>query len=262
MTLDRNSHQPIDNDIVAAKAFAAQFNKKNLSRLVSVIPFIKDFKDALDKSSEMFQDYNVDYTLTLIKTMYHQGKLNSKDNIDDLTQRLHNDEALSLFVGHCKEIADRSNSRMAKILLAIYTAKVITSPKLIEDPVSGVMIDVLSSVNDFDLFHFEDMSDFLNMKEDMLKEQSIKQAFEITANKRKIQSPPRKKMFFDFRTSIRKFINMGVFDLTLGNAVYDSNPIVKMNNYSDILYELCKEYHELYEKTEKPSEWGFFLYSA
>lgn len=254
MTLDRNEYTPTDTDIVASKAFASQFNKKNLSRVISIIPVIKDFKDALDKASEMSQDYNIDYTLTLIETMYHQGKLNSKDNIDELTQRLHDNDGLSLFVGHCKEIADRSNSRMAKILLAIYTAKVITSPKLVEDPVSGVMIDVLSSVNDFDLSHFEDMSDFLIKKEDMFKEQSIKQAFEITANQKKIQSPPRKKMFFDFRTSIKKFINMGVFDLALGSVVSDSNTKIKMNNYSDILYELCKEYHELYENTEEPSE--------
>jgi len=254
MTFDRKTHQPTDTDIVAAKAFSSQFNKKNLSRAISIIPIIKDFKDALDKTSEMHKDFKVDYTLTLIETMYHQGKLNNKDNIDELTQRLHDDEGLSLFVGHCKEIADRSNSRMAKILLAIYTAKVITSPKLIEDPVSGVMIDVLSSVNDFDLKHFEEMSDFLNSKNELFKEQPIKQAFEFTANKREIQSPPRKKMFFDFRTSIRKFINMGVFDLGLKNTVYDSNPIIKMNNYSNILYELCIEYHELYEKSEKPPE--------
>lgn len=252
MTINRDEHTPTTADAAAFKALTKQFTTENLGRLISVTPVIKDFKDALNKGVEAYEAYKVDFLLELIHSMHHEGKLNEQDNIEKITKQLNNDTTLSLFVGHCKEVAEQSNSRMAKIMLAIYTGKVITSPELIQDPVSGVIIDTLSSVNDFNLRHFEDLAKYLNDHEGQVE---VQRAYSVIANWHKVQSPERRKGLLDFKTSIRKFINIGTLDLISGGVSYSSRMIVQQNHYSPMLYELCQEYHELYEQTqEEPSE--------
>lgn len=252
MTINRDDeHLPTAADAAAFKALTKQFTMENLGRLISVTPVIKDFKDALDKGVEAYKGYKVDFLLELIHSMYSDGELDERENIEKLTKQLNDDVTLSLFIGHCKEVADQSNSRMAKLILAVYAGRVITEPELIQDPVSGVIIDVLSSVNDFDLLHFEDMFYYLNNHR---KQENLQRAFEIVADIKRIQSPSRRKMLNDFKMSIKKFINMGVFDHAAGSTLSAKNPTIESNDYSVILYELCQEYRELYEiKQEEPS---------
>lgn len=249
---NRDHHTPTAADSAAFRAFVRQLNMENLGRVASVTPVIKDFKDALDKGIAAYEGYKVDFLLELIRSMYHEGKLNEQDNIDKLTKQLNDDATLGLFVGHCKEVADQSNSRMAKIMLAIYTGKVITSPKLVQDPVSGVIIDTLSSVNDFNLRHLEDMLKYMN---EYAQQVEVQRAYSVIANWHQVQSPERRKGLMDFKTSMRKFVNIGILDLASGGVSYTSKMIVQPNHYSPMIFELCQEYHELYERTqEEPSE--------
>lgn len=252
MNENQNEHTPTTADAAAFKALTKQFTAKNLDRLISVTPVIKDFKDALDKGIEAYEGYKVDFLLELIYSMHHEGKLNEQDNIEKLTKQLNDDATLSMFVGHCKEIAEQSNSRMAKIMLAIYTGKVITSPELVEDPVSAVLIDTLSSVNDFNLRHLEDMLKYMDKHESQIE---VRRAYDVIANGYGVQSHKRRKGLLDFKTSMRKFVNLGVLDLASGGLDYSSRMILQPNHYSPMIYELCQEYRELYEPTQKkPSE--------
>lgn len=246
MKENRNEHKPTSLDSAASKAFVSQvINKTNFSRAVSVIPGLKDVKEIFDRAGEAYDDYNIDFNIRLVDTMYRKGDIN-QENVDQLKKLLHDDRSLKLFVGHCKDVADKSNSQTAKMILAVYAARVINSPEMTGDPVSGVIIDVLSSVNDFDLVHFEEMSLYLVEHRPIDR---ISMAFEIMSDIKGVQSPLRDKILTDFRTSIKKFINMGVFDLADGSVVSSSNPTIKSNRYSKILYQLCMEYHELYEQT-------------
>lgn len=252
MKEDPNEHTPTSLDAAASKAFVSQvINKTNFGRAVSVIPGLKDIKEIFDRAGEAYDDYNIDFNIRLVDTMYRKGDIN-QENVDQLKRLLHDDRSLTLFIGHCKDVADKSNSQAAKMILAVYAARVINSPELTGDPVSGVIIDVLSSVNDFDLIHFEQMSLYLI---DHRPKERISMAFEIMSDIKGIQAHLRRKMLVDFRTSIKKFMNMGVFDLADGSPVSASNPTIKSNHYSDIIYQLCIEHHELYEPTqEEPSE--------
>lgn len=256
MEKNRDDHTPTTADAAAFKALAKQFTKEklkeNVGKAMSVTPVVKDFKDALDVCVELYKGWEVDFILELINSMYHEGKLNEKDKIENLTKRLNDDATLSLFVGHCKAVADQSNSRMAKIMLAIYTGKVITSPELVQDPVSGVIIDTLSSVNDFNLRHLEDMLKYMN---EYAQQVEVQRAYSVIANWHQVQSPERRKGLMDFKASMRKFVNIGILDLASGGVSYTSKMIVQPNHYSPMIFELCQEYHELYERTqEEPSK--------
>lgn len=114
----------------------------------------------LEYCEEFMLTTKINYLDFLFIKMYKDGQYNEQD-IENLKGKLSNNHALKVYIGRAAELARKSHSNRATILLAIYSGKVIVRPELAEEIESAVMLDILTNINDVDLEHFLTLYDYL-----------------------------------------------------------------------------------------------------
>lgn len=254
MTANRDEYTPNVHSQITAKAILRTVRSGNASKAISLehiteqIPLFKGYFETLKKFKE---DQKVQYIQVLIEELYRHG-LMEPERIALLSNTLDDHDGVKLYLVYANEAAERSFSKRAKAMLAIYSGRVIADPKLLAKSESAVMLEILSAVNDFDLLSFERLHKYIFDNKDFQPESD--NAFYRIANKYKIPDSDHEEGLISFNSSLRKLINIQAMSIVSGNSEYGSRLIVEMSPYSQKLFELCSEYEEFYErKQEEPS---------
>lgn len=255
METNRNEHTPTTQDSVSALAVLKSIFRGQGVRDIAAEAASHSFpglKGYLEGLKTFKQEYDINYIDCLVEAMHRDGLL-TEENIETLADKLDRHEGVMLYVGHCVEITDRSHSKRAKAILALYSARVIAEPELLNDPESAFMLDVLSSVNDFDITHFEMMTRCMNeYREPQLE---TREAYSRIARIDMIDPELTERGLVSFQSSIQKLIGLQALERISGTWGSFNNVIVGKSPYTESLEKIYDEYKRLYEKTqEHPSK--------
>lgn len=217
---------------------------ENFSSIKGIIQGLQNFS----------KEYRINYLDVLISQLYISGNF-SEENVEQLKDRLQNDEIVKFYISRCLDIADRSNSPRAKAMLAIYSGRVINNTKLLESPESAVMLDILGNVNDFDLNHFEMIYKYMNHHNDC-KVNVHEKASDIISFASPNQSESKNNYIgtvsdndkLSFISSIKKLINNMALEQVTGTYESLQYFLIEKSPYSDKVMELCQEYKVLFNK--------------
>lgn len=254
METNRNEHTPDIHSQTSASAFirtlltgeAAQ--SLSLENATQYLPWLKGYFEALKKFKD---DHSVQYIEVLLKEIYRQG-LMGRDRTSALANALDDHDGVKLYLSYANDAAERSFSKRAKAMLAIYSGRVISDPSLLEKAESAVILEILSSVNDFDLVNFERLFEYIFEYQDFQPD-SYNTYYRI-ADKYDVPAGQREEGLLSFDSSLRKLINIQAINIVTGNSGTGSRMSVKISAYSQKLSELCAEYEEFYDRTqEEPS---------
>lgn len=251
MRFNRDEHVPDVHNQITARAILKATRSGNASKalllehITDQIPLFKGYFETLKKFKE---DQKVQYIQILIEELYRIG-LMEPERISLLADTLDDHESVKLYLVYANEAAERSFSKRAKAMLAIYSGRIISDPSLLEKSESAVILEILSAVNDFDIMNFERLYKYIFEYQNFQPESE--DAFYRIANKYNIPASEHEEQLLSFNSSLRKLINIQAISIVSGNSGSDSRLIVKFSPYSQKLYELCAEYEEFYNNSQK-----------
>ncbi|MCT4785226.1 hypothetical protein ACFQO8_09320 [Exiguobacterium aestuarii] len=200
----------------------------------------------LDHCETFLQSLRVNYLDVLMAKVYIDCE-RDQDYLKELFSQLTKNEALIAYIGRASEVSKQTHSNQATILLGIYSGQIVVKPELLENHISIVMLEILSSLNDTDINHFCLLYDFLicNPESDIVSHQAYYGFNEMKHGsflKEQIQVDPNLVSYF---TSANKFINLGLISKGASTWGAIDNFIVTTNIYSTSLKDLILEYEEL-----------------
>ncbi|WP_214771390.1 hypothetical protein [Exiguobacterium sp. s133] len=255
MTIDREEHTPDIRSQITARAILRTIRSSNPSGALSLehitehMPLFKGYFEALKKFQE---EHGVQYIQVLLEEIYRHG-LMEPDRIDSLADALDDHDGVKLYLSYASDAAEKSFSKRAKAMLAIYSGRVIGDPGLLSKSESAVMLEILSSVNDFDLMSFERLFKYIFEYQDFQPDSH--NTYYRIADKYGVPASQHEEGLLSFDSSLRKLINVQAINIVTGNSGTGSRLLVKLSPYSQKLGELCAEYEEFYNRTqEEPSE--------
>lgn len=255
MTINRDEHLPDVKSQTATRALMRTLSKGvgvggSMAEYTSgLIPGFKGYLESLKLAKD---DYKINYTQILIEDLYKRSLMTS-ERIEDLGRILDEDESIRLFLGFAYEAAERSYSKRSKSLLALYSGRVIAEPKLLNTHESSIILDALSSLNDFNLDHFEIAVRFIDEREDTYI--ASEEGFKSIMLKDGFQENLIEAQTGSFLSSLKKLISLQVLEQETKTWGSFEMFVIEESPFTRALYILFMEYKNLYERPNKePSE--------
>lgn len=257
MKINRDKHLPDVKSQTSARAFMRTFSKGigvNGSMAEYASGLIPGFKGYLESLKLAKDDYKINYTQILIEDLYKRNLITS-DRIEELGRILDEDQSIRLFLGYAYEAAEKSYSKRSKSLLALYSGMVIADPELLNNHESSIILDALSSLNDFNLDHFEIAVNFINERDD--PQTSAEEGFKAIMLRNGFTETQIDSQIGSFISSIKKLISLQVLEQETKTIGSFSKFLIEESPFTKTLYSLFMEHksiYETYETQEEPSK--------
>lgn len=249
MTIDRNEYIPNVHSQISARATFETIRSGKAVRSMSLelinenIPLLKQFVE----SCKLFKsDHEVNFTKILFEEVYRHGLLDA-EHIEIVADRLDNHEGVKLFIAHANDVAERSFSKKSKAMLALYSGQIVVKPELLERPESAIILDALSSINDFDLKYFDMFKRHIKVINET--QFRIESAYQTSVFRDSISQQDIEDDLTSFFSSIKKLISLQIISQVTGTYKSLKSFLIEESPYTNSFYQLYIEYHELYEKS-------------
>lgn len=254
MKINRDEHLPDVKSQISARALLRTVSKGvgvggSIAEYTSgLIPGFKGYLESLKLAKN---DYKINYTQILIEDLCKREFM-TPEKAEELGRVLDQDQSVRLFLGYAYEAAEKSYSKRSKSLLALYSGMVISDPELLNNHESSIILDALSSLNDFNLDHFEIAVTFINERDD--SQISAEDGFRTIMLRNGFSDTQIDAQIGSFISSIKKLISLQVLEQETKTWGSFEKFLIEESPFTRTLYTLFMEYKSLYETNEEPSE--------
>ena len=249
MTMNRDEHISDLHSIITARGLLSLTGGREAGRSISLeiinenIPLLKQI---VESYRFLNQEHQLRYTTVLFEEIYREGLMDN-EHIEILSDRLSNHDGIKKFIAQANDAAERTYSKRSKALLGLYSGKVVARPDLLGSPQSAIILDALSSLNDFDLDHFDILARYIEKIQE--SQVSVQNAYREIASEDNGQDDGEVQGLAFYLSSIKKLISLQIFAQVTGSWGSFGSILVETSPYTNTFYELYREYQQFYEKT-------------